>query len=51
MPIAGSEPVHTVSDLALRVKRSLDGAFDAVWVKGEISNFRAYSSGHWYFTL
>jgi len=51
MTAAESDPVHTVSDLALRVKRSLDGAFDSVWVKGELSNFRAYSSGHWYFTL
>jgi len=51
MTAAGAESVHTVSDLALRVKRSLDGAFDSIWVKGEVSNFRAYSSGHWYFTL
>src|SRR5204863_3420352 len=25
--------------------------FASVWVEGEISNFRAHNSGHWYFTL
>jgi len=43
--------IHEVSELASRVKSSLEGAFDQVWVRGEISNFRSYSSGHWYFTL
>ncbi len=43
--------VHSVAELANRVRSTLDGAFDAVWVQGELSNFRAYPSGHWYFTL
>jgi len=43
--------IHGVGELAARVKSSLDGIFDTLWVRGEISNFRAYSSGHWYFTL
>ena len=43
--------VHEVSELASRVKSSLEGNFDQIWVRGEISNFRSYSSGHWYFTL
>ena len=25
--------------------------FDTVWVKGELSNFKSYPSGHWYFKL
>ncbi len=43
--------IHEVSELASRVKSSLEGVFEQVWVRGEISNFRSYSSGHWYFTL
>lgn len=26
-------------------------SFDTVWVRGEISNFKSYPSGHWYFKL
>jgi len=29
----------------------LEERFDAVLVSGEISNFKAYDSGHWYFSL
>jgi exodeoxyribonuclease VII large subunit len=43
--------IHEVSELASRVKSSLDEGFGQIWVRGEISNFRSYSSGHWYFTL
>jgi len=49
--VADSRRIHEVSELASRVKTSLEGVFDTVWVRGEISNFRSYSSGHWYFTL
>ena len=27
------------------------GAFAPVWVRGEVTGFKAYRSGHWYFTL
>src|SRR6266545_5640155 len=43
--------VCTVSELATRIKARLEDAFPAVWVEGEISNLRAPSSGHAYFTL
>ncbi|MEE2828540.1 MAG: exodeoxyribonuclease VII large subunit [Myxococcota bacterium] len=49
--VAEPADVHSVSQLARRVRASLEGVFDSVWVKGELSNFRAYGSGHWYFTL
>jgi len=29
----------------------LQDQFDSVWVSGEVSNFKAYDSGHWYFSL
>lgn len=45
------EQVYTVSQLARGIGDTLSRAFGTVWVKGELSNFRAYGSGHWYFTL
>lgn len=41
----------TVSELTNAVRASLESRFAAVWVEGEISNFKAHSSGHWYFTI
>jgi len=43
--------VLTVSELTARIKGQLEERFPAVWVEGEISNLRAPSSGHAYFTL
>ncbi|WP_043315604.1 exodeoxyribonuclease VII large subunit [Microbulbifer sp. HZ11] len=44
-------PVMTVSELNREVKQLLEGNVPLLWVGGEISNFAAPSSGHWYFTL
>src|SRR6266568_7382375 len=41
----------SVSELTMQIRGALEKRFAAVWVEGEISNFRAHSSGHWYFTL
>jgi exodeoxyribonuclease VII large subunit len=41
----------TVSELTNSIRIALESRFAAVWVEGEISNFKAHSSGHWYFTL
>ena len=41
----------TVSELTNSIRITLESRFAAVWVEGEISNFKAHSSGHWYFTL
>jgi exodeoxyribonuclease VII large subunit len=43
--------VLTVSELSARLREVLEERFPAVWVEGEISNFRLYGSGHAYFTL
>ncbi len=29
----------------------VEHALPSLWVEGEISNFKSYPSGHWYFTL
>jgi exodeoxyribonuclease VII large subunit len=41
----------TVSQLTNAIKASIESRFAAVWVEGEISNFKSHSSGHWYFTI
>ncbi len=46
-----SPPSLSVSDLNREAKRLLESHFDCVWVEGEIGNFTAASSGHWYFSL
>lgn len=41
----------TVSELTEQVKSEIERRFANVWVEGEIVNFAAVRSGHWYFTL
>jgi len=43
--------ILSVGDLNRAISASLEERFDSVWVSGEISNFKAYDSGHWYFSL
>ena len=43
--------VVTVSELAQQLRELVEQRFPAVWVEGEISNFKVYGSGHAYFTL
>ena len=43
--------VLTVSELTARLRRLLEQNVGEVWVTGEVSNLRAQSSGHIYFTL
>jgi len=43
--------ILTVSDLTKEIKTSLEQKFSRVSVIGEISNFKAHISGHWYFVL
>jgi exodeoxyribonuclease VII large subunit len=46
-----SREILSVGDLNRAIASSLEERFDTVWVCGEISNFKAYDSGHWYFSL
>src|SRR5258706_15671854 len=43
--------VLTVSQLTTNLRVSLEKQFGSVWVSGEITNLRAQTSGHIYFTL
>ena len=44
-------PILSVSEITREVKKSLEKQFFQIWIRGEISNLRAHSSGHYYFTL
>ncbi len=47
-----SDPqVITVEQLNIQIKQKLEGEFGIIWLKGEISNFKAHTSGHFYFSL
>jgi exodeoxyribonuclease VII large subunit len=39
----------TVTEVNRLAKSAVEGALGAVWVHGEITGLKAYSSGHWYF--
>ena len=41
----------TVSELNAEVREAVERQFASVWVEGEIVNFTAAASGHWYFNL
>src|SRR5215218_7992760 len=41
----------SVTELTAQVRSALEARFPSVWVEGEISNFKAAASGHWYFTV
>jgi exodeoxyribonuclease VII large subunit len=43
--------VLTVSELTRSIRGTLEAKFGAVWVQGEISNYKLHPSGHQYFTL
>jgi exodeoxyribonuclease VII large subunit len=43
--------IYTVSQISNEIKLILEDSYPAVWVKGEISNFRLYNSGHMYFNI
>src|SRR5262245_54079612 len=43
--------VYTVSRLNREVRQMIERGMPMVWLEGELSNFSAPSSGHWYFSL
>jgi exodeoxyribonuclease VII large subunit len=50
-PATANLPEYTVSEISQAVKRTLEGSFERVRVRGEVSGFKRHSSGHCYFTL
>jgi exodeoxyribonuclease VII large subunit len=50
-PTEATRKVLSVSELTAQVKRLLEKQVGSIWVTGEVTNLRAQSSGHMYFTL
>lgn len=46
-----SGQILTIGQLNQAISSLISSSFDIVWVRGEISNFKSYPSGHWYFKL
>lgn len=46
-----AQEIYTVSEFNSDVRSVLEDSFENVWIEGEISNFAAPGSGHWYFSL
>ena len=51
--VPGADPTSAiaVSSLTSIARDILEGAFRPLWVRGEVTNFKAHRNGHWYFTL
>lgn len=48
---ASPEGAWSVADVTRRARALVEAGLPPLWVKGEVSGFKAYGSGHWYFTL
>jgi exodeoxyribonuclease VII large subunit len=46
-----SGKVLTVGELTRAIRGTLETKFGALWVQGEVSNYKQHPSGHQYFTL
>ncbi|GLC27418.1 exodeoxyribonuclease VII large subunit [Roseisolibacter agri] len=51
IPGATPNAAITVSTLTQTLKEVVEGAFVPLWVRGEISDFKAHRNGHYYFCL
>ncbi len=43
--------VMSVEQLNKTIRQMIEGQLNLVWVRGELSNFKAHTSGHFYFSL
>jgi exodeoxyribonuclease VII large subunit len=48
---AFAEGAWTVSEVTKRAKHVIEAGLPPLWVRGEITGFKAWRSGHWYFSL
>ena len=50
-PTRTERDVYSVSRLNKEVRLLLESGLPLLWLEGELSNFAAPASGHWYFSL
>lgn len=43
--------VYSVSEVNALARSLLEDSFPDLWIQGEVSGFKPYRSGHWYFSL
>ena len=48
---ASAEGAWTVGEVTRRARVVIEAGLPPLWVRGEVSGFKAWRSGHWYFTL
>lgn len=48
---AAPEGAWSVSQVTQWARQAIETGFGSIWVEGEVSGFKAYPSGHWYFAL
>jgi exodeoxyribonuclease VII large subunit len=48
---AASPQALSISELNRQIRDLVEGQYPVLWVRGEISNFKAHTSGHHYFSL
>lgn len=51
IPGASAASAVRVSTLTQTARDVLEGAFVPLWVRGEVTDFKAHRNGHWYFCL
>lgn len=51
VPGISKENPLTIAQLTTAARDILEASFPAVWVSGEISDFKKHRNGHWYFCL
>ncbi len=51
VPAADNRPIFSISEVSQAIKRTLEGNFEWVRVRGEISGFKRAASGHLYLSL
>jgi exodeoxyribonuclease VII large subunit len=48
---ASTEGAWTVGEVTKRARAVIEAGLPPLWVRGEIAGFKAWRSGHWYFSL
>ncbi len=46
-----AQKIYKVSEITREIRAILETQFSAIWIEGEISNYKRHTSGHIYFTL
>lgn len=48
---ASAEGAWTVGEVTRRARAVIEAGLPVLWVRGEVTGFKAWRSGHWYFSL